>query len=65
MKDYVIINGGLFSTHNIEAVAKTEDLLIKIRYHRSNMYTLKFNTEVERDWTFDELTKILVNNSIR
>lgn len=65
MKDFVIINGGLFSTKNIEAVAKTEDLLIKIRYHRSNMYTLSFNTEVERDWAFDELTKILVNNSIR
>lgn len=65
MKDFVIINGGLFSTKNIEAVAKAEDLLMKIRYHRSNMYTLSFNTEAERDWTFDELTKILVNNSIR
>ena len=65
MKDYIIINGALFSTKNIEAVVKTEDLLMKIRYHRSNMYTLSFNTEVERDWTFDELTKILVNNSIK
>lgn len=65
MKDYIIINGVLFSTKNIEAAVKTEDLLMKIRYHRSNAYTLRFNTEVERDWTFDELTKILVNNSIR
>ena len=65
MKDYVIINGGLFSTQNIEAVSKEQQLIMRINYYKSNGYTLRFDTEVERDWAFDELTKILVNNSIR
>lgn len=64
MKDFVIINGGLFSTQNIEAVSKERELLMLIRYSKSNIYTLRFDTETERDWAFDELTKILVNNSI-
>lgn len=64
MKDYLIINGGLFSTQNIEAVSKEQKVMMRIAYHRSNDYTLRFNTETERDWAFDELTKILVNNSI-
>lgn len=65
MKDFVIINGGLFSTQNIEAVSKERELLMLIRYSKSNIYTLRFDTETERDWAFDELTKILVNNSTR
>lgn len=65
MKDFVIINGGLFSTQNIEAVSKEQQLIMRIAYYQSNHYTLRFNTEAERDWAFDELTKILVNNSIR
>lgn len=65
MKDFVIINGGLFSTQNIEAVSKEQKVMMRIAYHRSNGYTLRFNTEAERDWAFDELTKILVNNSTR
>lgn len=65
MKDFVIINGGLFSTQNIEAVSKERQLVMRINYYRSNGYTLRFDTQVERDWAFDELTKILVNNSIR
>lgn len=65
MKDFVIINGGLFSTQNIEAVSKERELLMLIRYSKSNIYTLRFDTETERDWAFDKLTKILVNNSIR
>lgn len=64
MKDFVIINGGLFSTQNIEAVSKERELLMLIRYSKSNIYTLRFDTEAERDWAFDELTKVLVNNSI-
>ena len=65
MKDFVIINGGLFSTQNIEAVSKEQQLIMRINYYKSNGYTLRFDTEVERDWAFDELTKILINNSIR
>lgn len=65
MKDFVIINGGLFSTQNIEAVSKEQQLIMRINYCKSNGYTLRFDTEVERDWAFDELTKILVNNSTR
>lgn len=65
MKDFVIINGGLFSTQNIEAVSKEQQLIMRIAYYKSNGYTLRFDTEVERDWAFDELTKILVNNSTR
>ena len=63
MKDFVIINGGLFSTQNIEAVSKEQQLIMRINYYKSNGYTLRFDTEVERDWAFDELTKILINNS--
>lgn len=58
MKDFVIINGGLFSTQNIEAVSKEQQLIMRINYYKSNGYTLRFDTEVERDWAFDELTKI-------
>ena len=65
MKDFVIINGGLFSTQNIEAVSKEQQLVMRINYYKSNGYTLRFDTKVERDWAFDELTKILINNSIR
>ena len=65
MKDFVIINGGLFSTQNIEAVSKEQQLVMRINYYKSNDYTLRFDTQVERDWAFDELTKILVNNSTR
>ena len=65
MKDFVIINGGLFSTQNIEAVSKEREVIMRIAYYKSNNYTLRFNTEAERDWAFDELTKILVNNSTR
>ena len=65
MKDFVIINGGLFSTQNIEAVSKEQQLIMRINYYKSNDYTLRFDTQVERDWAFDELTKILVNNSTR
>ena len=64
MKDFVIINGGLFSTQNIEAVSKEQQLIMRINYHKSNDYTLRFDTEAERDWAFNELTKVLVNNSI-
>ena len=65
MKDFVIINGGLFSTKNIEAVAKEQKVIMRIAYYKSINYTVRFNTEAERDWAFDELTKILVNNSTR
>ena len=65
MKDFVIINGELFSTQNIEVVSKEQKLIMEINYYRSDNYTLRFNTEAERDRAFDELTKILVNNSIR
>lgn len=65
MKDFVIINGGLFSTQNIEAVSKEQQLIMRIAYYKSNDYALRFDTQVERDWAFDELTKILINNSIR
>ena len=65
MKDFVIINGGLFSTQNIEAVSKEQQLIMRINYYKSNDYTLRFDTQVERDWAFDELTIILINNSIR
>ena len=65
MKDYVVINGGLFSTQNIEAVSKEQQLIMRIAYYQSNDYRLRFDTEAERDWAFDELTKILINNSTR
>ena len=65
MKDFVIINGELFSTQNIEVVSKEQKLIMEINYDQSSNYTLRFDTEAERDWAFDELTKILVNNSIR
>ena len=47
-----------------------KEIYIKIKkdldnYYKSNDYTLRFDTQVERDWAFDELTKILINNSIR